>query len=80
VIRINNITGILQAVEAGLGIGVVPDFVAASHTNLVPVLPEVPAAESAAYFVYPEELRSSKRIAVFRDFLLHKVAEGKNGV
>ena len=26
VIRINNITGILQAVEAGLGIGVVPDY------------------------------------------------------
>ena len=31
VIRINNITGILQAVEAGLGIGVVPDYVAAEH-------------------------------------------------
>ncbi len=45
VIRINNITGILQAVEAGLGIGVVPDFVAADHANLVPVLPEVPAPD-----------------------------------
>src|SRR6185437_668973 len=43
VIRINNITGILQAVEAGLGIGVVPDFVAAQRENLAPVLPEVPA-------------------------------------
>ena len=31
IIRINNITGILQAVEAGLGIGVVPDYVAAQH-------------------------------------------------
>ena len=31
VIRINNITGILQATEAGLGIGVVPDYVAAEH-------------------------------------------------
>src|SRR6266700_3499206 len=28
-----------------------------------------------AYFVYPEELRTSKRISVFRDFLLRKVAE-----
>ena len=32
-----------------------------------------PAIE--AYFVYPEELRASKRISVFRDFLLRKVAE-----
>jgi len=29
--------------------------------------------------VYPEELRSSKRISVFRDFLLRKVAEGRLG-
>ena len=43
------------------------------------VLPELPAAEVEAYFVYPEELRTSKRIAVFRDFLLRKVAETKNG-
>ena len=34
--------------------------------------------EVEAYFVYPEELRTSKRIAVFRDFLLRKVAE-RNG-
>jgi hypothetical protein len=34
--------------------------------------------EFEAFFVYPEELRTSKRIAVFRDFLLRKVAEAKN--
>ena len=28
-----------------------------------------------AYFVYPEELKTSKRVGVFRDFLLEKVAE-----
>jgi hypothetical protein len=28
-----------------------------------------------AYFVYPEELRHSKRITVFRDFLLSKINE-----
>ena len=70
VIRINNITGILQAVEAGLGIGVVPDFVAASHTNLVPVLPEVPAPDFDVHLVYADALRQSKRVAAFRDFLV----------
>ena len=47
--------------------------------ELVRILPEVPGPEVEAYFVYPEELRTSKRIAVFRDFLLRKVAQGKNG-
>ncbi len=70
VIRINNITGILQAVEAGLGIGVVPDFVAADHANLVRVLPEVPAPGFDVHLVYADALRQSKRVAAFRDFLV----------
>ncbi len=47
--------------------------------DLVRVLPDLAGPEVEAYFVYPEELRSSKRIAVFRDFLLRKVAESRNG-
>ena len=70
VIRINNITGILQAVEAGLGIGVVPDFVAAEHPNLVSVLPEVPAPGFDVHLVYADALRQSTRVAAFRDFLV----------
>jgi len=70
VVRINNITGILQAVEAGLGIGVVPDFVAAQHENLVPVLPDVPAPGFDVHLVYADALRQSKRVAAFRDFLV----------
>ncbi|MDD2705700.1 MAG: LysR family transcriptional regulator, partial [Acidocella sp.] len=31
------------------------------------------------YFVYPEELRNSKRVSVFRDFLVTSIAE-RNGV
>src|SRR5258708_19907172 len=41
VIRINNMTGILQAVETGLGIGLVPDYVAAHHPTLEPALPQL---------------------------------------
>ena len=70
IIRINNITGILQAVEAGLGIGVVPDYVAAEHTNLVRVLPDVPAPGFDVHLVYADALRQSKRVAAFRDFLV----------
>jgi DNA-binding transcriptional LysR family regulator len=78
IFMVNNVYGILHAVESGLGIAALPDFMAQEGGDLVRILPELPAAEVEAYFVYPEELRNSKRIAVFRDFLLRKVAEGRN--
>ena len=64
---------------SGLGVAALPDFVANEHNSLVRVLPEVSGPPNEAYFVYPEELRTSKRISVFRDFLLRKVAEGRLG-
>ena len=39
------------------------------------VLPEVKAPRIEAYFVYPEEMRHSKRVAVFRDFLVARLAD-----
>ena len=68
IIRINNITGILQATEAGLGIGVVPDFVAAEHPKLERILPDVNAPGFDVHLVYADALRQSKRVAAFRDF------------
>jgi DNA-binding transcriptional LysR family regulator len=68
IIRINNITGILQATEAGLGIGVVPDYVAAQHPGLERVLPDVAAPGFDVHLVYADALRQSKRVAAFRDF------------
>src|SRR3954469_9467933 len=68
IIRINNITGILQATQAGLGIGVVPDYVAAQHPELERVLPDVAAPGFDVHLVYADALRQSKRVAAFRDF------------
>ncbi len=65
--------------ESGLGIGSLPDFMESEMKDLVRILPEMQGPEIEAYFVYPEELRTSKRIAVFRDFLLRKVAEARGG-
>jgi DNA-binding transcriptional LysR family regulator len=78
IFMVNNVYGILRAVESGLGIAALPDFMAQEAVDLIRILPELAGPEVEAYFVYPEELRSSKRIAVFRDFLLRKVAEGRN--
>ena len=75
ILAVNNIYAMLRAVHSGLGLAALPDFIAGEHTELVRVLPELAGPPVEAYFVYPEELRTSKRISVFRDFLLRKVAE-----
>jgi DNA-binding transcriptional LysR family regulator len=77
ILSVNNSYGMLRAVLSGLGLASLPDFVAADHNNLIRVLPELTGPPQEAYFVYPEELRSSKRISVFRDFLLRKVSESR---
>jgi DNA-binding transcriptional LysR family regulator len=79
ILTVNNTYGMLRAIMSGLGLAALPDFVANEHSGLVRVLPEVAGPPNEAYFVYPEELRASKRISVFRDFLLRKVAEGRLG-
>jgi DNA-binding transcriptional LysR family regulator len=79
ILAVNNLYAIVRAVESGLGIASMPDFMERETAELVRILPELQGPEVEAYFVYPEELRTSKRIAVFRDFLLRKVAEGRNG-
>jgi len=75
ILTVNNFYGMLRAVISGLGLAALPDFMAIEHSELVRLLPELTGPPVEAYFVYPEELRSSKRISVFRDFLLRKVAE-----
>ena len=77
VLRVNNQYAIYRAVRSGLGLAGLPDFMVDPNLNVVKVLPEVAGPSAESYFVYPEELRHSKRIQVFRDFLVRKVAESK---
>jgi DNA-binding transcriptional LysR family regulator len=72
---VNSTQAVLLAVRSGLGIGVLPDFMASETQDLVRVLPELKGPKVEVFFVYPEELRNSKRVAVFRDFLLTRLAE-----
>ncbi|HUB48375.1 MAG TPA: LysR family transcriptional regulator [Acetobacteraceae bacterium] len=74
-LEVNNAHAVLLAIRSGLGIGAVPDFMAPETHDLVRVLPEVKSPRIDVFFVYPEELRNSKRVAVFRDFLLARLAE-----
>ena len=72
-LTVNNYYGVLQAVLNHLGIGVLPDYLTEDFPNLVRVLPNLESSEVPVFLAYPEELRQSKRIAVFRDFVLEEI-------
>ncbi len=76
VLRVNSIYGIYRAVQSGLGIAALPEYMSREGRNLVEILPEVRGPSLDVFFVYPEELRNAKRIVVLRDFLVRKMTGG----
>ncbi len=74
-LTVNNYFGVLQGVLSGLGIGVLPDYLLADFPEMERVLPDIESAKIPVYLAYPEELRHSKRIAAFRDFVLEELNE-----
>jgi len=72
-LTVNNYFGVLQAVLQDLGLGILPDYVALDDPRLVRVLPEIESADVPVFLAYPEELRQSKRIAAFRDFVQEEI-------
>lgn len=74
-LEVNSILAMQMVIRSGLGIGALPDYLVSENDGLVRLLPDINTPKVDIYFVYPEELRNSKRVAVFRDFLLARLAE-----
>jgi DNA-binding transcriptional LysR family regulator len=75
VLEVNSLQAILLAIRSGAGIGTVPDYAMPDNTDFVRIMTDLKGPKIDVFFVYPEELRNSKRVAVFRDFLLARLAE-----
>jgi DNA-binding transcriptional LysR family regulator len=71
-LRVTSVYGIYRAVKSGLGIAALPYYLTEESPELVHILPELRGPDMEAYFVYPDALRYSKRVAVIRDFLLQQ--------
>ncbi|HVW92056.1 MAG TPA: LysR family transcriptional regulator [Devosia sp.] len=74
-LRVNAIYGMMQAARAGIGIAMLPDYVAEHESKLERVLSGIELPSYETYFVYPPALKNSKRVGVFRDFLVSKARE-----
>ncbi len=71
--RVNNVFAMLRAVEAGIGIADVPNYMAATASNLVKILGDEKGPRFELYFIYPSDLRRSNRISAFRNFLTEEI-------
>ncbi len=68
--RVNSMPGIKAAMQAGYGIAALPDYAVSSLQGIARVLPEAKGPTVELYFIYPLELRQSRRINVFKEFLV----------
>ena len=73
VFSINNIVGMIRAVESGIGIAALPTVMVREISSCTQILQDIEGPPIEAFFVYPAELRSTRRVTVFRDFILQKV-------
>ena len=73
-IMMNSLYGIYEAVQAGVGLAALPDYLI-SGGGIKAVMKDLERAPVGMYYVYPEERKNSRRINIFRDFLL-KTIEG----
>lgn len=69
---VNSITGLLRAVQAGLGIAVLPDYIVQAGAGMVQVTTGDTMPELECYLVFAEALKQVARVQVFRDFLVGK--------
>lgn len=73
--QINSLHGMLKAVEGGLGIAGLPDYMVSNRQNVSRVLPTLKGPTTELFYVYSMEMRNSKRVNVFKEFIIRKLAE-----
>ena len=75
VMKVNSVMGLLLAVESGVGLAALPDYLVVQSKNLIKVLPKIEGPITEAHFVYPQSLKNVARVQAFRNFLYSKISE-----
>ena len=77
VMKVNSVYGLLLAVQSGVGLAALPDYITVSVPNIIRVLPQIEGPKTEAHFVYPQSLKNVGKVKAFRNFLFSKVSEWK---
>ena len=77
IMKVNSVYGLLLAVQSGVGLAALPDYMTVNIPNIVKILPKVSGPITEAHFVYPQSLKNVSRVQAFRNFLYSKISEWK---
>ena len=77
VMKVNSVYGLLLAVQSGVGLAALPDYITINQPNIVKILPKIEGPITEAHFVYPQSLKNIARVQAFRNFLYSKISEWK---
>ena len=77
IMKVNSVMGLLLAVESGVGLAALPDYLVFQSQNVIKVLPKLEGPITEAHFVYPQSLKNVARVQVFRNFLYSKIGDWK---
>ena len=75
VMKVNSVYGLLLAVQSGVGLAALPDYLTLKQPNIVKVLPNIKGPITEAHFVYPQSMKNVARVQAFRNFLYSKISE-----
>ena len=77
VMKVNSVYGLLLAVQSGVGLAALPDYMTANVSNITKILPDTEGPLTETHFVYPQSLKNVSKVKAFRNFLFSKVSEWK---
>ena len=77
IMKVNSVMGLLLAVESGVGLAALPDYLVSQSQNVIKVLSKLEGPITEAHFVYPQSLKNVARVQAFRNFLYSKLSETK---
>jgi len=78
VMKVNSVMGLLLAVESGVGLAALPEYLVSNSNKIIKVLPNSEGPITEAHFVYPQSLKNTARITTFRNFLFSKIGDWKS--
>jgi DNA-binding transcriptional LysR family regulator len=80
VYKVNTVLGLAEAVSAGIGIGLLPCFIAAVTPGIVRLSPPDTTLESGLWLLTHPDLRQTARVRAFMDFAAGEIAKRRKTI
>lgn len=80
VYKVNTVLGLAEAVEAGIGIGPLPCFIADARPNLVRLSEPIPDFSAGLWLLTHSDLRQSARVRAFMDFMALEIGKQRKWI